>query len=105
MLSGLKMGNRRYQELWSPSGGGARHVLDSRVWSKNPGCVPGLLVTQSKIVLHFISKRVPLEGSSVFERGVRLLLSSRLAVKKSSGMLALVGVRPLGEPVIPRVVS
>ena len=54
----------------------------------------------TEIVLHFISKEVPLQGSRVFKGGGRLLLSSRLAVK-NSGMLALVGVRPQGEPVIP----
>lgn len=62
--------------------------------------MPGLLVTQSEIVLHFISKEVPLQGSSIFEGGGRLPLSSRLVVK-NSGTLALVGVRPRGEPVIP----
>lgn len=62
----------------------------SKVKSKNPGWVSGLLVTQSKIVLHFISKEVllSLKGGA--------LLSSRLAVKKSWGRLALVGAMPQG---------
>lgn len=64
----------------------------SKVKSKTPGRVSGLLVTQSKIVLHFISKEVLLEGSIVF-KGV---LSSRLAVKKSWGGLAPVGAMSPG---------
>lgn len=82
-------------------GVGAQLLLGCRAWNKDPGRVPGLLVMQSKIVLHFVSKEVPLLGSSVFKGGGRLPLSSRLAVKKNSGMLALVGVRPPEEPVIP----
>lgn len=107
LLSGLKkMGTQRLSgALESRLGGGgggreAQLLLGCRVWNKDPGCVPGLLVTQSEIVLHFISKEVPLQGSRVFKGGRRLLLSSRLAVK-NSGMLALVGVRPQEEPVIP----
>lgn len=46
-------------------GGGARRLPGSRAWSENPGCGSGFLVTQSKIVLHFISKDVPLEVSMV----------------------------------------
>jgi len=64
----------------------------------------GFLVTGSKIVLHFVSRDVPLEVSIVSEGG-RGLFSSRLAVKKSLGMLALVGVTPLGELAIPRARS
>lgn len=107
LLSGLKkMGTRRLSGALEPRlggggrGRGAQLLLGSRAWNKNPGCMPGLLVTQSEIVLHFISKEVPLQGSSIFEGGGRLRLSSRLVVK-NSGMLALVGVRPRGEPVIP----
>lgn len=59
------------------------------------GC-QGSSSTQSQIVLHFISsKEALLEGSIVF-KGI-LPLSSRLAVKKSWGRLALAGAMPQGE--------
>lgn len=72
-------------------------------WAEGAEQAPWMRVrapgTQSKIVLHFVSKEVPLEGSIVFKGGGGgwILLSARLAVKKSSGMLARVGVPPLGE--------
>lgn len=73
--------------FWDDGGGGIRGIRSSgargrstglpgrKVKSKNPGWVSGLLVTQSKIVLHFISK-VLLEGSIVFKRGCSALLKA-----------------------------
>lgn len=94
LLSGpRKRGNGRQREPpESQGGGGAQRLLGSRARSKSPGRGSGLLVTQSKIVLHFISKDGPLEVSSVFKGWGRGLLSWRLA---------LAGVMPLGEPAIP----
>jgi hypothetical protein len=63
LLSGLRaMGNMRYWAVelgisWA-AGSGVR-----------PLDVSGLLVMQSRIVLHFISKEVLLEGSIVFKNG------------------------------------
>lgn len=51
---------------------------------------------QSKIVLHFISKEVPQEALLSLQVGGSLL-TSMLTVKKSSGVLVLVHVMPLGE--------
>lgn len=67
------MENMRYEELWVPGRSGTR--------GGRPLGRTGLLGTQSKIVLHFISKEMPWEGSIVFKKG-RLLVSPRLAVKE-----------------------
>lgn len=61
-------GSMRYQELRSPGEEGAA-APGRRVWRKDAGHASGLLVTQSEVVLHFISKEVPVEDSVVFKNG------------------------------------
>lgn len=53
------MENMRYQELWVPRG--------SRTCGVRPLGMTGLLGTQLRIVLHFISKEMPQEGSIVLK--------------------------------------
>lgn len=51
-------------------------------------------MTQSQIVLHFISKGVLLEGSIVFKGGASALLKA--GSKEELGRRALVGAMPRG---------
>lgn len=57
----------------------------------------GLLVMQSKIVLHFTSKEVPLEGSIVFKRGGGVSALLKAGSKDELRHACPGGVMPLGE--------
>lgn len=82
------MENMRYEELWVPGRSGTH--------GGRPLGRTGLLGTQSKIVLHFISKEMPWEGSIVFKKREAAGLP-QAGSKGRAGMLPWWGVEPLGE--------
>lgn len=61
--------------------------------------MPGLLGTQLRIVLHFIFKEMPQEGSVVFKTKTKTEAAglSQAGSKGRAGMLPWLRVEPLGE--------
>lgn len=61
--------------------------------------MPGLLGTQLRIVLHFIFKEMPREGSVVFKTKTKMEATglSQAGSKGRAGMLPWLGVEPPGE--------
>lgn len=63
--------------------------------------MPGLLGTQLRIVLHFIFKEIPWEGSVVFKTKTKTKMEaaglSQAGSKGRAGMLPWLWVEPLGE--------